>query len=82
MQSLVAAESCQAIRTDKGNYLVKMDGTCYYADEQGNFIRTAKDADKEWSWAISKWSSPQVLKESELPDGFLENLRNCLKYLA
>jgi hypothetical protein len=81
MQSLVATESCQAIRTDKGNYLVKMDGVCYYADEQGNFIRTAKDADEEWNWALSKWSNPEILDISKLPDGFLENLKNCLKYL-
>jgi hypothetical protein len=81
--SQVISSNCQAIKTDNGNFLVKTnDGAFYYADPDGNFIRTPKDGEKEWEWALSKWKNPSILEESELAEGFLENLKNCLKYLT
>lgn len=81
--ALLIVSNCQAISTDNGNFLVKTkDDKFYYTDAEGNFIRTPKNGEKEWQWALTSWKNPVVLEEGQLAAGFFGNLMNCLKYLA
>jgi hypothetical protein len=68
------------IQTDNGRFLVKTeDGQAIYTDAEGNFLRTANDAEQEWQWALETWKHPKI---DEMSEEFEKNLMGQLKYIV